>query len=451
MKIKQGTSAVVLGLGRSGMAAVRFLHHQGAKVSVSETRPETELPPADLNFLKSQRINLETGGHSDHFCHAADILVPSPGVPLNSPVLKTARKKGIPIVGELAIIASYIHVPIIAVTGTNGKTTVTSLIGDLLQAAGHNVFVGGNIGTPVFEYLLGSDDAEMLVLEVSSFQLEIAGDFHPQIALFLNLTADHLDRHGSMEQYLAAKQNIFAHQQEEDIAILGGDDPLVSGLLVSAGHRLQFGTGKDMQALIHDSDITLNLPDSGKEPAENYSLVDTNLNSRVNRLNAAAAILAARTFGCSPQSIRKGLRLFVPLVNRMEHVATIDGISFINDSKATNIGSMKAAIASVDGPLILIAGGRDKGCDFSELATVVHEKVKQVLLIGEATEKMDEVFRPGVTTEKMESLVAAVQRAKEIANQGDTVLLAPGCASFDMFANYAQRGEFFKQAVAELR
>lgn len=450
MKRKPETSAVVIGLGRSGMAAVRFLLAHEVQVAVSESRAADRLSADDIAFLERRGVPLETGGHTPDFCLQGDLLVPSPGVPLNTDVLVAAGKKGIPVAGELAIVAGYLQSPVIAVTGTNGKTTVTGLIGELLRADGRRVFVGGNIGTPVLEYLLGSRDADVIVLEVSSFQLEIAGNFRPDIALFLNLTADHLDRHGSMKNYLAAKQNIFAHQKAGDTAILGGDDPVLATLPVAAD-RLLFGTGEKMHARVQDSLLFIRTGKWAAAGDETYSLKDTCLDSHINRLNAAAAVLAARSLGCRPESIRRGLDRFTLSAHRMEAVAAIDGVFFTNDSKATNIGSMQAAIASIAGPVILIAGGRNKGCDFTELAASINGKVKKVLLIGETADRMNEVLRPVVVTEKAAGLVEAVLLAKAAASPGDTVLLAPGCASFDMFEDYAHRGDVFKRAVMDLQ
>ncbi len=453
VKIERGASAVVLGLGRSGLAAVRFLRHHGVRVAVSEEKSRDQIPRDDLAFLTSRNIALETGGHSTTFCCKADFLVPSPGVPLDTPVFEAARSRDIPVLGELAIITPFVREPIIAVTGTNGKTTVTGLIGGLLRADGREVFVGGNIGTPVFDYLLSPLRADVLVLEVSSFQLEIAGGFRPHIALFLNFSPDHLDRHGSMERYLAAKKRIFAAQKAADIAILGGDDPVVSRLEVPAGHRLLFGTASHMQASIRDLEIRITgIPGMGEnQKAETYPLYRTALTSSVNRLNGAAAVLAARCLGCSPAAVRAGLTAFTPPPNRMETVARINGVRFINDSKATNIGAMQAAITAVNGPVVLIAGGLDKECDFSSLPGVVNGRVKNVILIGEAAEKMYTQLSSTVYTEKADTLEAAVRMAHEVAVSGDTVLLAPGCASFDMFSGYAHRGESFRQAVALLK
>lgn len=443
---------MVIGLGASGMAAVRFLHGQEMQVSVSEARPPDRIAPHDLAELRQLGAALETGGHSEQFFRDADLLVPSPGVPLDLPVIAAARRRGAAVAGELALAAGRINAPVIAVTGSNGKTTVTSLIGHLLRTAGREVFVGGNIGTPVLEYIRSGRKAETVVLELSSFQLEISGSFRPEVALLLNITPDHLDRHGSMAAYAAAKKRIFAGQGAQDTAIVGADDPLVmAGEAPGAGTVLRFGFKPASEARVTDAGVALTGMIGGVNVEEWYGLETTSLGSDINRLNAVAAILAARTSGCSAEEIRPGLASFDPPAHRMTPVAEIDGVRYVDDSKGTNIGAVAAALAASGDRVILIAGGRNKGGDFDRLAPAVSRHVLHLVLIGEAAGLMAEQLGSLAPTTMAASLEDAVRRASELARPGDTVLLSPGCASFDMFTGYAHRGEVFQRAVLALR
>ena len=451
MHLAKGMRGAVIGLGASGLAAVRFLHGLGVRVAVSESRPEQEIPEDVLGLLRTLGAQLETGGHTESFFNNADLIIPSPGVPLNLPVLRHAVERGVTVAGELALAAGKIDVPVMGVTGSNGKTTVTSLLGRLLQAAGRRVFVGGNIGTPVLDYVLGPRNADVVVLELSSFQLELSGLFRPDVALFLNLSPDHFDRHGSMENYAAAKRRIFAHQGMNDIAILGSDDPLVMAEPVTtAGRVLRFGMVPGSEALVRKQGVSVSGSVFGEQADEEYQLIDSQLASQVNRLNAAAAILAARSVGCDPQAIRKGLVEYTPPEHRMALVAEMDGVRFVDDSKATNIGAVAAALGSVDGPVVLIAGGRYKGGDLTLLAPAVGKHVRELILIGEAASVMSETLGPFVPVRRAANMDDAVRHAVAVARSGDTVLLSPGCASFDMFTGYDQRGRIFQQAVHDL-
>lgn len=444
--------AVVVGLGKSGMAAVRYLHHQGLEVKVSEYRDQGKISIDELSLLQQCEVEFEAGGHSEDFFADADLILVSPGVPADLPVLVAARGRAIPILGEFALAADRIRVPVIAVTGSNGKTTVTSLIGHLLRAAGKKVFVGGNIGTPVLEYLLDPGDTEVMVMEVSSFQLESAGTFRPDIGLLLNLSPDHLDRHGSMEAYAEAKRMLFAYQVSTDIAIIGADDPLIMAEpLNTAATIVSFGTGPDCRARVCEQSIQLEPGFGAEGEREEYQLAATRLCSGVNRYNAAAAVLAARSYGCSREGIRKGLADYKPPEHRMTPAGEIRGVFFINDSKATNVGAVVAALAGFKKDVVLIAGGRDKGSDFSTLRPAVQEHVKHLVLIGESGADFTRSLAGTTEIEIADTMNNAVALAYAAAGKGDTVLLAPACASFDMFDNYEQRGLVFTQCVQELR
>jgi UDP-N-acetylmuramoylalanine--D-glutamate ligase len=447
--IKKGMHVVVMGLGISGRAAVRYLLACGARVSVSDSRPRDRMKAEELEFLSAAGVGLECGGHSGPFLQQADMIMASPGIPLDLPVLVAARERGISVVGELAIAGPAITAKVIAITGTNGKTTVTSLIGELLQRSGKKVFVGGNIGTPLFEHLCKPAPVDVVVLEVSSFQLDTAGGFRPDVALLLNITPDHLDRHGDMEGYIAAKRRIFVNQCRHDIAILGGDDPLcremAAGLTDSV--PLLFGHGPDCQARISQDRITVYL--GGIE--ESYTLTDTALAGNTGALNSAAAILATRAVGCSHDDIQMGLRQFVPGPHRLAKVGEINGVAFYDDSKATNTGAVLSALLQFAGNVILIAGGRDKGDDYGLLRAAVGEKVKRLVLIGEAAGKIEARLQGAVEIVHAGSMEEAVELAGKAAKQGDTVLLSPACSSFDMFDNYGHRGRAFAAAVERLK
>lgn len=445
-----GKRVVLFGLGVSGMAALDFLLMRGAEVAVSERRDLTEL---SKNEQKSAaRFDLETGGHSINFVGRADLIVVSPGVPLDLEILKEARIRGIPVVGELALAAGEFKTPVIGITGSNGKTTVTGLIGTLLRSAGFNPFVGGNIGTPLLSVLTEPDKYDIMVLELSSFQLDIGGSFRPDIGLLLNFSPDHLDRHGSMEAYVRAKWKMFANQKSADTAIFGGDDLLIMENIEKpgcVGKCLLFGHGANSHAKVVGSTVVLDSFNSvGKEQ---FDLGKTALDSRVNILNSAAAILAAAVAGVSPAGIRKGLASFVLPRHRMTLVAEVGGVRFINDSKATNVGAMLAAIGSCDGRKnILIAGGRDKDGDFGSAKELVADKVSYMLCLGEAADMLADIFGETVCLEKVGDMEEAVVRAVSLAEPGCTVILSPGCASFDMFSGYAERGEVFTGLVLEV-
>ncbi len=378
-----GLHLLVAGLGKSGRSAVEFCRKQGATVSVSDA---AQARPDDLAWLTERGIAHEFGGHGREFCLGHDLILASPGVPHDLPLFREATEAGIPVIGELALAPRYLRTPVIAITGTNGKTTVTTLIGDLLRASGMNPFVGGNIGTPLTDYLLTEQTADWLVLEVSSFQLDAAGDFRPEIGILLNLSPDHLDRYPSYDAYALAKLNLFAHQRPGDVAILNGDDLDTArltegypGLRPGWQERrcLHFGRALGHRPGAELTATTVELKGEGLSGTdESYPLRATALASSPNLENAAAAILAVRMAGGAAAAIKQGLAAFTPLPHRMTVAAEVDGVRYINDSKATNIGAVQAALAAMDQPVILIAGGRDKGGDYLLMAGEVKSKVK---------------------------------------------------------------------------
>ena len=448
---RPGKTAGILGLGVAGRATVRFLLQQGLCLKVSDLRPQQQVEqeePGFLDFLAQHGVYSEFGSHSATFLDGLDLLVPAPGVPLQSPLIMETHRREIPLAGELALAAGRFAAPVIAITGSNGKTTVTGLIGHLLKSAGKNPFIGGNIGTPLLQYCLDPARYDWVVLELSSFQLDLAGAFRPEIGILLNITPDHLDRHGSVEAYASAKMKLFAAQYEADAAILGCDDALVAQTPLNAGvQRLCFGAAEHAACRVEEQGVRLCLQ------AEEFffPLVGTRLASSVNRLNAAAAILAAKLTGCSNAAITQGLTSFQPPAHRMAEVAVINGVTYIDDSKATNIGALAAALSACPSQAVLIAGGRDKGGDYGLLAEIVARKVRHLVLIGEAAPLMEETLGKLVSCEHADNMAQAVQLASAAARPGDSVLLAPGCSSFDMFSGYAERGNIFAQAVQSLQ
>jgi UDP-N-acetylmuramoylalanine--D-glutamate ligase len=460
--IQPGTHVLVVGLGKTGLAAARFFLLQGARVSVSESSPGSSINHDTLTWLRDNNIPCETGVHSVALFTAVDLVFVSPGIPLTMEPLVAARQRGIPIIGELIITADCIRTPVVGVTGTNGKTTVTTLLGDIFRAGSRKVFVGGNIGTPLFEYICGPQDADIVVAEISSFQLDTGGDDKGlpfKTAILLNITPDHLERYSSFSAYVDSKFKIFSAQCPDDFAILNADDAEIMNRRHLWPQSRKFFFGRELGdiagASIHDDMIRLKNSSSAALPenlhGESYDLSGTALNTAPNLQNAAAAILAARLMGCLQADIQKGLEAFTPLAHRMTIVAEIGGVSYIDDSKATNVGAVYSALEGMKQPVILIAGGRDKGGDYSILSELVHKKVKHMLLIGEASDKMSRAFLAFTNVEVCDTLLEAVTLANSLAEPGDAVLLSPACASFDMFSSYAERGDVFQKSVLDLQ
>lgn len=437
-----------MGLGLSGRAAIRYLHAKGMRVALSDVRDKNELLQDERAFLQQHHVETEFGGHTEEFLSRGCFVFLSPGISPDSELLMAIRSRGIPVIGELALAAAEIDVPVVGITGTNGKTTVTSLIGELLAQAGKKVFVGGNIGTPLLDYLRKPYGAEVLVLELSSFQLEMAGDFRCDVALLLNVTPDHLDRHGTIERYGAIKMKIFDNQKQDDTSIISSDDPMCNQLRSCCEKTdfLLFGYSNDCHAMIIGNRVQVN----DRRGNETFDLISTPMANHIGLLNSSAAILAARAFGCGKEQIMKGLADFSIGPHRMEWVDRIEGVDYYNDSKATNSGAVISALHQLEGPVILIAGGRDKGDDYSLLLPAIKGKVSRVIVIGEAKEQIIGALEGAVDLQDADSMDEAVELARQSASPGDTVLLSPACASFDMFNSYGQRGDTFKQLVRSL-
>jgi len=442
-----GRKVAILGLGISGRAAVKYALQCGASVRVSDNRPEEKFVAEEGPFLSSTGVAWEAGGHTFDFLRQADCILLSPGVDPALPLLTSLRQAGVQMAGELAVAAGQLTVPVVAITGTNGKTTVTTLIGELLAASGKKVFVGGNIGTPLYEYLCCPEDYAAVVVEVSSFQLESGGDFTPDVGVLLNITPDHLDRHGSLAEYARAKMQLFAHQRQGDLAVINGDDAQCLALAENLGALVQtFGRAKANTAVIKDARIDV----STEEGTEEYFLAGTALANDVGLSNSAAAILAARRLGCSQAEIQRGLRAFRLLPHRIEFVAEVNGVLYYNDSKATNTGAVLGALAQFPGNVILLAGGRDKGDDYRLLRHEVAARVRHLIVLGEAARLLQQALADVVAISAAGSMHEAVQLAAGMARSGDVVLLSPACASFDMFSSYGHRGNEFKKEVLAL-
>jgi UDP-N-acetylmuramoylalanine--D-glutamate ligase len=446
---------VVVGLARSGLAAARFLKERGARVTVTDQADEKGLGPV-VQQARELDIVMELGGHNETTFASADAVVISPGVPHTLAFLSAARERGIPVIGEVELAAQFIKVPFVAVTGTNGKTTTTELLGSMLAASGLKVFVGGNIGNPLIEIADSQAPLDVIVAEISSFQLDTTRTFRPHVAVLLNISPDHLDRYADIAAYAASKGRVFANQGPDDFAVCHGDDPQVQQLCASVKARqLNFyarppesgHTGPG--AIITPQQIAISIPGVLDGSID---LSRTRLLGPHNRENIAAAGLAALAAGGSLAGVQKALDGFKPLAHRLEPVGSVGGIQFVNDSKATNVDAVIRALECFSHPVVLIMGGRNKGYDFAALDRHVRKHVKKLIVMGEARQEIEAALglAPQQGIEVAPDMAGAVQKAFAAARAGDTVLLSPACASFDMFGSYAERGEKFRQLVGAL-
>ena len=448
-----GKRVAVIGLGRSGQAAVRLLRRLGARVAVADQKPSSELAAA-LGGLSAGEVEIHGAGAYEPALRGAEVVVVSPGVPMALAPLQRARQAGMRIIGELELASRHLTGRVLAVTGTNGKSTTVTWIGELLRGAGYAPFVGGNLGTPLAEAALASLDGkawDLVVAEVSSFQLETIETFHPWIGAVLNVTPDHLDRYPSMEAYAAAKLRMFENQGDADYAVLNADDPWLSrSAVVSRGARIEFSRTRPVErGLYLDGNMMILSNLYGRR--EEVGRVDALQVKGVHNIeNAMAAAAVAALAGCPMDVISQGLRAFRGLEHVMEVVRVLRGVAYVNDSKGTNVDATIKALESVPAPAILIAGGREKGGEYPGLAEAVRRKARRVILLGEARARLREVLAGTCPITEAASLKDAVRDAANTAVAGDTVLLSPACASFDMFADYKDRGRQFKEAVHEL-
>jgi len=449
--LKIENKVLVVGLGESGLAAARWLVRQGSQVTISEKKKKPDLNKDVLADLLRSGVKLELGGHKTKTFLESDLIVVSPGVSLDIKPLARAREQGVPIIGEIELASRYLKTPCIAVTGTNGKSTVVNLIGDMLRQGGKNVFVGGNIGRPLTYYIGGEQKADYVVLEVSSFQLDTTQTFSPLMALILNVSPDHLDRYADYHSYVRSKERIFANQGPGQILIINDDDPWLRKVQPRSGstvYRYGLKSRPDRHAVLDNGHIKAKLP--GEEMIEFY-LDRFTLPGDHNKANLMAVILTSLALKISPSAIQEVIDHFKGLLHRIELVDTVQGIAFYNDSKATNIDAAIKSIASFSKPVVLIAGGRHKGSDYHPLVEAASEKVKWAVFLGEASSLLSKTFGNKISWSKATNMIDAVSLAFNQAQEGDVVLLAPACASFDMFKDFKHRGMVFKEAVRRLK
>jgi UDP-N-acetylmuramoylalanine--D-glutamate ligase len=434
---------VIVGLGRTGLSCARHLARQGESFVVTDSRRE----PPELTHLHELAPNapVRLGGFDTSLLDGATLVIASPGVSLREPFLVEAARRGIPIVGDIELFARHAQAPIAAITGTNGKSTVTTLVALMAQAAGRKVLAGGNLGQPALD-LLTESVPELYVLELSSFQLETTQSLRCAVATVLNVTSDHMDRYADMKAYAAAKERIFAGAE---LAIVNLDDPYVRGMSTHSARTVSFSLdaerGADYYALRERGDVVL------MHGAQRIAAMsELKLSGTHNAANALAALAICGGLGLPLSACVRALREFRGLPHRSQWVADIAGVRYVDDSKGTNVGATIAAVAGLEGPIVLIAGGQGKGQDFSPLAAACRGKVREAILIGQDAAAIDAVLADVCQTERATDMDHAVRLASQVARPGDTVLLSPACASLDMFRDYAHRGDVFAEAVRRL-
>ena len=440
---------LVVGLGKSGVASALFLKKHGARVTVSDAKPEDQLR-SEIPLLLDHGITVETGGHGDRTFRGQDLIVVSPGVPVDAPHLVQARALGEPVIGEIELAAQFLPGPIVAITGSNGKTTTTTLAGEILSAGGLRTVVGGNIGTPAITLVERATADTWAVLEVSSFQLETVQTFRPRIAVILNITPDHLDRHRTFEAYAGAKARIFENQQSDDFAVLNEDDPACVNLAKRVNAQLfWFSRRKEVQRGAWVSDGRILFRDAAGQQ-EIMLVADIPLKGAHNVENALAGVCVGMLAGSRPERIREAIRNFKAVEHRLEFVARIRNVDYYNDSKATNVDATIKALESFPANIHLILGGKDKGSDYSVLNDLLRQRVKRVYTIGAAAAKIESQIKGAADIFHAETLEKAILRAAQDSQPSDIVLLAPACASFDQFDSYEHRGRVFKDVVKSL-
>lgn len=448
-----GRKALVIGAARSGIASARFLAGRGATVALNDRKPLNEWPQAALD-LKTEGVGLIEGEPPSWLLDQIDLLVVSPGVPTKAIPIRYAERRGVEVIGEIELASRFLRGRTVAITGTNGKTTTTTLIGQMLKDGGLHVQVGGNIGTALISMVESSREDGWNVVELSSFQLETIVEFHPTVAAVLNVTPNHMDRYESLMDYAAAKHRIFTNQTAGDVAILNADDEIVSSWASGLrAHVVQFSVQSELGEgmLLRGRDLVSKTADGERVVMTRDDLRLRGTHNVENVLAAAAAGLAC---GVAPESLRETVRNFYPVEHRLEEVAEINGVRFFNDSKATSVdATIKALEAFADDPgkVVLILGGLGKEAPYAPLASLVKERVRKMILIGEDAPKIESELGSVADFEHAPTMQEAVQRGFNAAQPGDTVLLAPACASFDMFESFEHRGRVFKEAVLGLR
>lgn len=440
---------VVIGMGKTGIAAAGFLGRQGAKVIAVDEKSPDQWGDEFSRIAREPWLEIGDYHHVD-ILNGVSMVVPSPGIPPNNQLLVEALKRNISVISEIELAYRLIRVPILAVTGTNGKTTTTTLLGKILRDSGKKVFVGGNIGNPLIEYAETDQQDDFIVAEISSFQLQWIEKFKPFIAVLLNITCDHINYHGSFDEYRRVKASIFARQTKKDFAVLNAEDPEQAGIAGSISARTYSFSSKNILPegiFVRKENIVLNIPQAGEET---YPLDMIHLPGAHNVENVMAAVMAACLCGCSREDIIASVKAFRGLPHRIEFAGEKKSVKFYDDSKGTNVGSVLRALETFDRPVILLLGGRDKDGDFETLRPLLKTKTKKVILFGEARERIASLIGEDRALVKTEKLKEAVESAYRSAEPGDIVLLSPGCASFDEFANYKERGNHFKEVVRNL-
>ncbi len=443
-----GKKVLVVGLARTGIATALFCAERGARVTATEMRPEKEIAECAAK-LRAAGVSLELGGHRAETFAEQDLIVPSPGVPPMMAALAAARAIGVPVWSEIELAWRFLRGRLICITGSNGKTTTTSLVGHILETARLPVQVAGNIGTPLISRVDLTSDSSFTVVEASSFQLESIAAFRPDIAVLLNVTPDHLDRHGSMEAYGRAKARMFENQTEDDAAVINADDQVAPQYAPNVPGVYWFSRTKHVASGCYLRGEEVVFRSDGVESVLLERKV-IGLRGTHNIENVLAAATAARLAGAEPAAIAEGVRTFAGVEHRIEYVATISDVEYFNDSKATNVDATLKALDAFPGNVLVILGGKDKGSDFGILRQALRSRARLALLIGAAADKIEQQLGGVIPVERAETMDRAVELAARRARPGDVVLLAPACASFDQFENYEQRGRVFKQLVREL-
>ncbi len=445
----RGKKISVIGMVRSGAAVARLLKEKGARIFVSDKSAPEGLA-AETAVLKAEGIQFETGDHSERV-YDCSLMVISPGVPSDAPVVVEAQRRSIKVVSELEVASRFCGAPMVAVTGSNGKTTTTTLIGRILGDAKKKHVVAGNIGTAFSRVVLELAPTDVAVLEVSSFQLDHVETFRPKISVILNITEDHMDRYEhSMEKYAASKARVFENQRLDDVLIYDADDEWCRREVARAKCRaISFSaTSKPFEGAFVEGDMLVTTLNGNR--TEIIRKDEISIKGLHNLYNSMAATLVGQLLGVGPASIRSTLRNFKGVEHRLEFVREVDGVRYYNDSKATNVDSVWYALQAFEQPIVLLLGGRDKGNDYSRLTGLVRQHVKAVIAIGESADKVETAFRTVTTLKRAHSMEEAVNTAKRLARIGDIVLLSPACASFDWFKNYEHRGQVFKTLVNNL-
>jgi len=444
-----GKRVLVVGLARTGLVSALFSAAYGAKVTATDERPIPEVAEA-AEKLRVAGVKLELGGFVPQTFLEQDLIVVSPGVPAKIEPLENARAKGIPVWSEIELAWRFLRGKLVAITGSNGKTTTTSLVAHILKTSNVPTLIGGNIGTPLLALVETSVDTSVTVAEISSFQLETIDSFRPEIGVLLNLTPDHLDRHITFEEYAGAKMRMFENQLEKDIALLNADDPEVTKRMPAKPKIFWFSRQKRVAtgAFLRDDQIIFRHEGSEVELAR---LADIQLRGQHNVENVLASCAAAYLAGAVPAAIAAGVKSFRGVEHRLEFVAELSGVQYYNDSKATNVDAAVKAVEAFPGPLVVILGGRDKGGPYAPLRELLHERARLALLIGESAEKIAADLGDAVPFENAGTLQQALHIAARHVQPGDTVLLAPACSSFDQFENYEHRGRVFKELVAQMQ